>query len=321
MCVVLPVPNAPLSQLLTLYLAPPTAYCSGDGWVGNQETVKFVSYNGSSNLPLYFRGGRNVAAAFDHLIRAQGFGDAEEVILSGDSAGGLACYSHADSLQQLLPKARVLVAPDSGYFFHYDLDRGWPEALVGFVAANGNATAYLNQACVAARAAAGAEPLDCILPEVAAPHIPTPLFVFNSKYDPALLEISASESGKNVSHTNRVGAMLVASINATVLSPPNANAAINAAFMPSCFEHCGQWGSNQSGVFPDFRPSIDGATGLEAFATWRTALPPATWPPGSPRRAAAEAEAAARGALGEPRRLWVQEASYPCKTCCQGGQQ
>ena len=216
------------------------SYCSGDGWVGNQEAVTYATFNNTPNLPLYFRGGRNAAAAFDHLIATQGLGDAEEVILSGDSAGRLACYSHADSLQQLLPRARVLAAPDSGFFFAYDLDRGWPAALVGFVAANGNATAYLNQACVAARAAAGAQPLECILPEVAAPHIATPLFVMNSKYDPALLAISASESGKNVSNTNRVGAMLVAAVNATVLSAPNVNAAINAAFMPSCFEHCGQ---------------------------------------------------------------------------------
>ena len=289
--------------------------------MGNQEKVTFVSYNGSSNLPLYFRGGRNAAAVFDHLVKSQGMGDADEVLLSGDSAGGLACYSHADSLQQLLPKARVLVAPDSGYFFKYDLDRGWPAALVGFVAANGNATAYLNQACVAARTAAGADPLECILPEVAAPHISTPLFVMNSKYDPALLEISASESGKNVSNTNRVGAMLVASVNATVLSPPNVNAAINAAFMPSCFEHCGQWGTNQSAPFPDFNPTIDGFTGLEALATWRSNLPPSTWPQGSPCRATAEAGAAARGAQGGSRRVWVQEARFPCETCCQGGQQ
>ena len=283
--------------------------------------VTNVTFNGTSNLPLYFRGGRNAAAVFDHLIATQGLGDAEEVLLSGDSAGGLACYSHADSLQRLLPKARVLVAPDSGYFFSYDLDRGWPQALVGFVAANGNATAFLDQSCVAARVAAGVEPLDCILPEVAAPHIAAPLFVMNSKYDPALLAISAGENGRNASATNRVGAQLVASVNATVLSPPNVNAAINAAFMPSCFEHCGQWGTNQSGPFPDFSPTIDGFTGLAALAEWRAALPPSTWPLASPRRAAAEAAAAARGAQAAPRRVWVQEASYPCSTCCQGGQQ
>ena len=41
--------------------------------------------------PLYFRGRRNVLAAVDYLVRNAGLGAAgSEVILTGNSAGGLA---------------------------------------------------------------------------------------------------------------------------------------------------------------------------------------------------------------------------------------
>jgi hypothetical protein len=294
------------------------SYCSGDGHVGSSDNVTYVTFNGTSNLPLYFRGGRNVAAAFDHLILTQGLGSADEVLLSGDSAGGLACYSHADSLRALLPQARVLAAPDSGFFYAYDLYPSWPRALVQFVAANGNATAFLNQACVAAQLAAGHDPLECILPEVAAPFISTPLFVMNSKYDPALFQIIAGESGKNATNVNRIGAQLLERINATVLSN-NTNAAINALFAPSCTEHCGQWGTNQTGLFPDYNPTIDDATGIQAFAQWRDSLPPSTWPAGSRGRADAE-RAWGASPPRAPQRVWIQGATFPCANCCNGGQ-
>jgi len=271
------------------------SYCSGDGWVGNNDTVAYVDYNNTSNLPLYFRGGRNAAAVFDYLNTQEGLGMAEEVILSGDSAGGLACYSHADALATLLgPTTRLLVSPDSGFFFSYDLYPQWKQTLT-WVSTNGNSTAYLNQACVAAKRASGDDPFSCIFPEVVSPFITTPLFVVNSKYDPALTSISAGESGKNVSNTNRIGATLVALVNASVLSTGTGS---NGAFLPSCQEHCGQWGTNQSGIFPDFRPVIDGFTQLDALVQWRKDL-----------------------VAGRPgRRLWVQGATFPCSTCCNGGQ-
>ncbi len=272
------------------------SYCSGDGWVGNNNSVTLVSFNGTDNLPLYFRGGRNAAAVFDYLNTQEGLGMAEEVILSGDSAGGLACYSHADALAAYLgPTTRLLVAPDSGFFFSYDLFPSWKRALT-WVSTNGNATAYLNQACVAAKEASAQDPFTCIFPEEAAAHITTPLFCANSKYDPALTEISGGESGKNVSNTNRIGAALLDLVNKTVLSTGRQT---NGAFLPSCQEHCGQWGTNQSGIYPDFRPLIDGTSQLDALAQWRADL-----------------------VAGRPgRRLWVQQASFPCNTCCQGGQE
>lgn len=77
----------------------------------------------------------------------------------------------------------------------------------------------------------------------------------------------------------------------------------NAAFISSCHEHCGQWGQNQTaadGLGPvDYLVVIDGTSQMAAFDAWLGAV---------------EAGAA------PPRRLWNQEASYPCDACCSGGQ-
>lgn len=89
----------------------------------------------------------------------------------------------------------------------------------------------LNQNCVAAQIAAGADPATCIFPEVAAPYVTTPLFITNSKYDPALDDISGGENGSNVTNVNRLGARLVELVNATVL-----NRRGNAAFYTACHE-------------------------------------------------------------------------------------
>ena len=85
-------------------------------------------------------------------------------------------------------------------------------------------------------------------------------------------------------------------INTTVIT----KSTTNGAFIASCKEHCGQWGTNQTGPFPDFRPVIDGLSQLDAFVQWRQGL--------------------LQGGQGAGRRLWIQQAPYPCDTCCQGGQ-
>ena len=75
-------------------------------------------------------------------------------------------------------------------------------------------------------------------------------------------------------------------INTTLLGDQRGN----AAFVTSCHEHCGQWAQGTDG---DFNVTIDGWQAIPALSSWRD---------------------------GGARKLWVQEASYPCSSCCQGGQ-
>ena len=68
----------------------------------------------------------------------------------------------------------------------------WP-AFLEWIASAMNSTAGLDASCVAAAAKAGRSPGEaCTLPEDVAPHIDVPLFVMNSKYDPAMLSISST---------------------------------------------------------------------------------------------------------------------------------
>lgn len=268
------------------------AYCDGGSYAGANMSVTMTTYNGVT-VPLYFRGFLNIQAIFDDLTANYGFGQATEVIVSGDSAGGLASYWHADTIAARVPNARVVAAPDSGFFFSDPTYPAWHDALK-WVVTYMNSTSGLNQACVTARAAAGQDPLECAFPEVVAPHINTPLFVMNSKYDPALDSISSGENGSNTTNVMRIGTMLESLVNATVLNRPG-----NAAFLTACHQHCGQWAQGQVSPygFNDFNVTIpawgQSWTAIPALTAWYT--------------------------QGFPT-FWSQAASYPCASCCNGGQ-
>lgn len=249
-------------------------------------------------MDLYFRGIRNLDAALADLERAHGLTDATHVIVSGDSAGGLATYWHADRYQARLPKASVVAAPDSGFFFDYADYPKWSQGL-GWVVDYMNATSGLDASCVAAQRAAGADPLNCRWPGVVVPHISVPLFVLNSRFDPALDSIVAGVSSGDASSVNAVGAALLDIVNRTVLAP----GVRDAAFIDSCHQHCGQWAQGQvptpaSQAPADANVTIDGYTAVAALSEWYAAIVAGE----TPRR-----------------RAWVQQAGYPSTRAAPAG--
>ena len=285
-------------------------YCDGGSFSGNNETVSRVSFGGRNGLPLYFRGSANFAAALDWLDANMALGQASTVVLSGDSAGGLATYWHADRLQSRLPKARVYAVPDSGFFIGAaDAKPSWPLALqwiVNQMNATGVPGAHgggLDSSCVAAAEAAGRDPgASCTLPEDVAPYVHVPLFVLNSRFDPALDSISGG--AKTAGEIRELGRRVLEAANASVLHARNGNNN-NAAFITSCAEHCGQWAQGQQEShgtkdWNDFNVTIDGWNAATAVNSWVLAIE----------------SGAARAAT---RNLWLQGADYPCKTCCHGG--
>jgi len=266
-------------------------YCDGGSYSGNNETASRVSYGGSSDRPLYYRGFRNLVATVDHLIRHYGFGGATHLVVSGDSAGGLAALWHADYFQTRLPLTKVLAVPDSGFFISDASKPAWPAAL-SWIATAMNSTAGLDQSCVLAADVAGRSPADsCTLPERVAHHVTVPIFVLNSRFDPALRSITS----EGVDY-NTLGNRVLEKLNASIFSVRENR---NAAFITSCAQHCGQWAQAQT--LPghnDFNVTIDGWSAPFAVQSW------AAWH---------------WGAKNSTRRLWVQSASYPCGTCCAGG--
>ena len=245
-------------------------YCDGGSYSGNNATPTMVAYPNAASppRPMYYRGYRNLNFALETLVKDWHLGDATEVLISGDSAGGLASYWHADRFQDFLgPDVFVAAAPDSGFFIGDETKPAWPAALQ-WIASAMNATAGLDASCVAAAVAAGKSPgAACTLPEDVAPHISVPLFVVNSKFDPAMISISSKS--KTDAQINALATRWLALLDARVLNGTTTGKRTgqNGAFVSACNEHCGQWAQGQTAkmTMPNERPqdynsTVDGIT-------------------------------------------------------------
>eukprot|EP00927_Polykrikos_kofoidii_P076585 TRINITY_DN73650_c0_g1_i1.p1 TRINITY_DN73650_c0_g1~~TRINITY_DN73650_c0_g1_i1.p1 ORF type:complete len:446 (+),score=64.00 TRINITY_DN73650_c0_g1_i1:13-1350(+) len=261
-------------------------YCDGGMWMGSNATASLGQFGGKSRS-LFFRGMKNADGVLTRLLRDHGLAGGTDLILSGDSSGGIGTLWQADHFKQRLGPygIRVVAVPDHGYFFedHYWIkhDYDWRGILRwSYNQMNGT----VNQRCVHDALKSDKDPAEfCTLPETSTPYIQTPLFLVNSRYDPTW------EVDKGMSHaeTNRLGHKLIRLFNETALNRPG-----NAAFITSCSEHCGQWSQNQR--LPDgnsdFQVYIDGYSAASAVNAWFGGF--------------------------APQKLWVQPESYPCDKCC-----
>ncbi|XP_009626490.1 pectin acetylesterase 8-like isoform X2 [Nicotiana tabacum] len=148
-------------------------YCDGASYTGDVEEV-----DPSTNL--HYRGARIFKAIVQHLL-AKGMYKAENAILSGTSAGGLAAILNCDKFNNLLPlSVRVRCISDSGFFVNVETISGYPhiqELFYRVVKLHGSAK-NLPQAC-----AFDYDKSLCFFPQYVAPYMQTPLFIINSAYD------------------------------------------------------------------------------------------------------------------------------------------
>ncbi|KAL1288693.1 hypothetical protein AAHE18_20G002600 [Arachis hypogaea] len=148
-------------------------YCDGSSFTGDVEEV-----DPTNNL--HFRGARIFEAVIKHLL-AKGMENAENAILSGCSAGGLAAILNCDRFKSFLPNgARVKCAPDAGYFIHVPDVSGTKRIenfYKGVVETHGSAK-YLSKSCTS-KYGAGL----CFFPQYVVQDIATPIFVVNAAYD------------------------------------------------------------------------------------------------------------------------------------------
>ena len=72
-------------------------------------------------LNLWFRGRNILDAILQDLTKKYNFGNAEEVMLTGCSAGGLTTFFQADYVASVLPKSvrKYGAVPESGYFMNH----------------------------------------------------------------------------------------------------------------------------------------------------------------------------------------------------------
>ncbi|XP_055822180.1 pectin acetylesterase 8-like [Solanum dulcamara] len=148
-------------------------YCDGSSFTGDVEQVH-------PENKLYFRGARIFKAIMEDLW-SKGMKNAENAILSGTSAGGLATILNCDKFKCLLPEsARVKCVADAAFFINRKTIYGTSyiqEMYQKIVNLHGSAK-NLPSACTSVM-----EPSLCFFPQNVVPYIQTPLFIINSIYD------------------------------------------------------------------------------------------------------------------------------------------
>ncbi|KDP28068.1 hypothetical protein JCGZ_19476 [Jatropha curcas] len=148
-------------------------YCDGSSFTGDVQKV-----NPATNL--HFRGARIWLAVVEDLL-AKGMKNAENALLSGCSAGGLASILHCDSFQALLPMGtNVKCLSDAGYFINVRDVSGAPHIQNYFnevVSLHGSAK-NLPLSCTSRL-----KPALCFFPQYVVQQIRTPLFILNAAYD------------------------------------------------------------------------------------------------------------------------------------------
>ncbi|KAL8264085.1 hypothetical protein R6Q59_022215 [Mikania micrantha] len=148
-------------------------YCDGSSFTGDVEEVDPAN-------TLYFRGSRVFSAIVEELMNI-GMKDAQNALLSGCSAGGLASILNCDKFHAIFPSnPRVKCVSDAGYFPHVkDFSGEYRFELYydKIVALHGSVTSLPSE-CTS-----NMKPGLCFYPQYTMPYIKTPIFIVNSAYD------------------------------------------------------------------------------------------------------------------------------------------
>ncbi|KAA8536682.1 hypothetical protein F0562_029160 [Nyssa sinensis] len=153
-------------------------YCDGASFAGDSE---------DKAAQLEFRGQRIWWAAMEDLM-SKGMHYANQALLSGCSAGGLASILHCDEFRDLFPRStKVKCLSDAGLFLDaVDVAGGRTlRNFFGGVVSLQGVQRNLPHACTS-----HLDPTLCFFPQHLIAHIKTPLFILNVAYD--LWQVQAS---------------------------------------------------------------------------------------------------------------------------------
>ncbi|XP_060211192.1 pectin acetylesterase 8-like isoform X4 [Lycium barbarum] len=148
-------------------------YCDGSSFMGDVEQV-------DPDKKLFFRGARIFKAIMEDL-QSKGMKNAENAILCGTSAGGLATILNCDKFKSHLPNdATVKCIADAGFFINGKTASGasYIEEMYRRIVNLHGSAKNLPSACTSVM-----EPSLCFFPENIVPYVQTPLFIINSVYD------------------------------------------------------------------------------------------------------------------------------------------
>lgn len=213
------------------------AYCSQDLHSGLRTTPTPETFN------LYFSGAHIVHAVLDDLTARYGLGAATDVILTGDSAGGIATWLHVDALAARLPAARTVAVPVAGFYFYaypYTGPNRTSSVLVDFSPANWprlialwNATA--DATCVRALTSS---PWACMLANYSLPYIAAPVFAAEAQTDKVVILDHDSIPQQYITQPPELAYVTAWSHNmSAALSALKSRGAGHGFFSPACFIH------------------------------------------------------------------------------------
>jgi len=156
------------------------AYCDGACFSGDVEQPVRVAAG-----TVYYRGHRILLATIKDLLENRGLDKATDVLVVGDSAGGMATFFHADEIKSMMPKSvtRFKAAPFSGVFLDSPNAEGktFYKNDMKHVLEMQNCAGGVNQKCIAAQSPD--EYYKCFLAQYSMEYTETPLFVIGSAYD------------------------------------------------------------------------------------------------------------------------------------------
>jgi hypothetical protein len=153
-------------------------YCDGASFSGYRHDP--VKVNGEF---IYMRGRRILEVILDELLQSQ-FRNAQRLLLTGTSAGGMAVVIHSDFIRSKLPVTTdVRAVADAGYFVDVPSINGGNIINRHFkkMFEIHNSAIGVNEECV--RAAVPLYRWKCIFPQHTFRFLHTPVFVLQSAYD------------------------------------------------------------------------------------------------------------------------------------------
>ena len=77
-------------------------YCDGSSWSSDLAEPVIITNANGENVKLYHRGYRILKAVYKDLYDNKGLNEATDIVISGDSAGGLSVYLHIENINQLI---------------------------------------------------------------------------------------------------------------------------------------------------------------------------------------------------------------------------
>ncbi|KAL2460650.1 Pectin acetylesterase 12 [Abeliophyllum distichum] len=242
-------------------------YCDGASFTGDSE---------NKAAGLQFRGQRIWLAAIEDLM-SKGMRNANQALLSGCSAGGLASILHCDEFRNLFPRStKVKCLSDAGLFMDAaDVSGGRTirNFFAGVVSLQG-VQRNLPRTCTN-----HLDPTSCFFPQNLIANIRTPLFILNAAYDSwqvqeSLAPPTADPHGNwrdckmNNARCSAYQIQFLQGFRAHMLNAVKGFAASRQSglFINSCFAHCQS--ERQDTWFADDSPVIGNKAVAIAVGDW-----------------------------------------------------